>query len=83
PGRNTSYARDHAGIDDYAEDTIQPVGAQLLWGDPDPLWAVGDWRPDELRVVRADAETRIAVLGTCAATDAQLRAALYSAKGGA
>ncbi|GLF96490.1 asparagine synthase-related protein [Streptomyces yaizuensis] len=31
--------------------TVQPVGSQLLWGDPDPLWAVGDWRPDEIRVV--------------------------------
>ncbi|MEV0850602.1 asparagine synthase-related protein [Streptomyces sp. NPDC049954] len=64
-------------------DTVQPVGAQLLWGDPDPLWAVGDWRPDEIRVVKADAETRIAVLGICAATDAQLKVALFSAKGGA
>lgn len=34
--------------------TLRPVGAQLLWGDPDPLWAVGDWRPDEIRVVYAD-----------------------------
>lgn len=34
--------------------TLQPVGAQLLWGEPDPLWAVGDWRPDEIRVVTAD-----------------------------
>jgi len=33
---------------------LRPVGAQLLWGDPDPLWAVGDWRPDEVRVVYAD-----------------------------
>ncbi|WP_202234322.1 asparagine synthase-related protein [Actinacidiphila reveromycinica] len=33
---------------------LHPVGAQLLWGDPDPLWAVGDWRPDEVRVVHAD-----------------------------
>ncbi|WP_405583137.1 asparagine synthase-related protein [Streptomyces sp. NBC_01190] len=33
---------------------LQPVGAQLLWDDPDPLWAVGDWRPDEIRVVHAD-----------------------------
>ena len=40
--------------------TVHPVGAQLLWGDPDPLWAVGDWRPDEVRVVKADAQTRIA-----------------------
>ena len=30
--------------------TVHPVGSQLLWGDPDPLWAVGDWRPDEIRV---------------------------------
>ncbi|WNI16239.1 asparagine synthase-related protein [Actinacidiphila sp. ITFR-21] len=34
--------------------SLQPVGAQLLWADPDPLWAVGDWRPDEIRVVHAD-----------------------------
>ncbi|WP_435177717.1 asparagine synthase-related protein [Actinacidiphila sp. bgisy145] len=33
---------------------LQPVGAQLLWGEADPLWAVGDWRPDEVRVVHAD-----------------------------
>lgn len=33
--------------------TILPVGAQLLWGDPDPLWAVGDWRADEIRLVDA------------------------------
>ena len=34
--------------------TLLPVGAQILWSDPDPLWAVGDWRPDEVRVVYAD-----------------------------
>ncbi|MFF7193056.1 asparagine synthase-related protein [Streptomyces sp. NPDC008079] len=34
--------------------TLLPVGAQLLWSEPDPLWAVGDWRPDEVRVVQAD-----------------------------
>ncbi|MFC5033444.1 asparagine synthase-related protein [Streptomyces sp. DSM 41987] len=34
--------------------TVLPVGAQLLWGDPDPLWAVGDWRADEVRVIHAD-----------------------------
>ncbi|WP_344383866.1 asparagine synthase-related protein [Streptomyces thermolineatus] len=33
--------------------TVLPVGAQLLWDGPDPLWAVGDWRPDEIRVVEA------------------------------
>ncbi|MYS22782.1 Asparagine synthase [Streptomyces sp. DvalAA-14] len=35
--------------------SLQPVGAQVLWGDIDPLWAVGDWRPDEIRVVHGDA----------------------------
>ena len=64
-------------------ETVHPVGSQLLWGDPDPLWAVGDWRPDEVRVVTADAQTRIAVLGTCGATDEQLRVGLFAARGGA
>lgn len=62
---------------------VLPVGAQLLWGDPDPLWAVGDWRPDEVRVVEADAETRLAVFGVCGATDDQLRVGLFAARGGA
>ncbi|GGY30604.1 asparagine synthase-related protein [Streptomyces djakartensis] len=64
-------------------ETVHPVGSQLLWGDPDPLWAVGDWRPDEIRVVKADDRTRIAVLGICGATDEQLRVALFAARGGA
>ncbi|MFI1937825.1 asparagine synthase-related protein [Streptomyces purpureus] len=65
--------------------TVHPVGAQLLWGDPDPLWAVGDWRPDEVRVVTVDAPaiTRLAVLGCCAAGDDELRAGLLAARGGA
>ncbi|MFJ9666684.1 asparagine synthase-related protein [Streptomyces sp. NPDC101219] len=72
-----------AGATGTDGETVQPVGAQLLWGDPDPLWAVGDWRPDEVRVVQADPQTRIAVLGTCGATDEQLRVALFAARGGA
>ncbi|WP_156727294.1 asparagine synthase-related protein [Streptomyces apocyni] len=63
--------------------TLHPVGSQLLWGDPDPLWAVGDWRADEVRVVQADPRTRIAVLGTCGASDEQLRLGLLAARGGA
>ncbi|MFE7131807.1 asparagine synthase-related protein [Streptomyces sp. NPDC057638] len=83
--------------------TVQPVGSHLLWGDPDPLWAVGDWRPDEVRVISVDAPpgpardtpghggagnastpaTRLAVLGCCAASDDELRAALIAARGGA
>ncbi|MEU8621994.1 asparagine synthase-related protein [Streptomyces sp. NPDC048623] len=63
--------------------TVHPVGAQLLWGDPDPLWAVGDWRPDEVRLVDVDAQTRLAVLGCCAASDDELRRGLLTARGGA
>lgn len=69
-----------------ADRTVVPVGAQLLWGDPDPLWAVGDWRPDEIRTLTADPAdpfTRLAVLGCCGATDEELRRALYAARGGA
>ncbi|MEV4437811.1 asparagine synthase-related protein, partial [Streptomyces sp. NPDC049577] len=81
-----------AGADDGADGpTVHPVGAQLLWGDPAPLWAVGDWRPDEVRVVRADprgpsaaaADTRLAVLGRCGASDEALRTGLLAARGGA
>ncbi|MFJ3702343.1 MULTISPECIES: asparagine synthase-related protein [unclassified Streptomyces] len=68
--------------------TVHPVGSQLLWGDPDPLWAVGDWRPDEIRVVtiatpEGAPTTRLAVLGCCGATDEQLRVGLLAARGGA
>ncbi|MEW2032490.1 asparagine synthase-related protein [Streptomyces roseifaciens] len=63
--------------------TVHPVGAQLLWGDPAPLWAVGDWRPDEVRVVQLDPLTRLAVLGRCGAGDEQLRVGLVAARGGA
>ncbi|MGM7445734.1 asparagine synthase-related protein, partial [Streptomyces tunisiensis] len=72
-----------AGATGVDGETLQPVGSHLLWGDPDPLWAVGDWRPDEVRVVSADEQTRIAVLGTCGASDEQLRVALFAARGGA
>ncbi|GGO85276.1 asparagine synthase-related protein [Wenjunlia tyrosinilytica] len=78
--------------------TVLPVGAQLLWDDPDPLWAVGDWRPDEVRVVDAEpgrpahagarngngtTPSRLAILGRCRATDAELKLGLYTARGGA
>ncbi|MFJ4469682.1 asparagine synthase-related protein [Streptomyces sp. NPDC089424] len=72
-----------AGATGLDGETLHPVGSQLLWGDPDPLWAVGDWRPDEVRLVSADAQTRIAVLGTCGASDEELRLGLFTARGGA
>ncbi|MEE1941638.1 asparagine synthase-related protein [Streptomyces sp. TRM 70361] len=62
---------------------IRPVGAQQLWDGPDPLWAVGDWRPDEVRVVEVDGGNRLAVLGCCGASDEQLRVGLFAARGGA
>ncbi|MFC1418534.1 asparagine synthase-related protein [Streptacidiphilus cavernicola] len=31
---------------------LRPLGGRLLWPGPDPLWAVGDWRPEEIRTVR-------------------------------
>lgn len=76
PGPGGAIGHDDGG-------TVHPVGSQLLWGDPDPLWAVGDWRPDEVRVVKADAQTRIAVLGMCGASDDELRVGLLAARGGA
>ncbi|MEV0494634.1 asparagine synthase-related protein [Streptomyces atratus] len=68
--------------------TVHPVGSQLLWGDPDPLWAVGDWRPDEIRIAGVETAegaptARLAVLGCCGATDEQLRLGLLAARGGA
>ncbi|MEU6093049.1 asparagine synthase-related protein [Streptomyces sp. NPDC047085] len=72
-----------AGATGYDGETLHPVGSHLLWGDPDPLWAVGDWRPDEVRVVKADAQNRIAVLGICGASDEDLRRGLFTARGGA
>ncbi|MGZ0205161.1 asparagine synthase-related protein [Streptomyces sp. RM1] len=72
-----------AGAFDLDGETLHPVGSQLLWGDPDPLWAVGDWRPDEVRVIKADDQSRIAVLGICGASDEELRRGLFTARGGA
>jgi len=72
-----------AGATGTDGETVHPVGSQLLWGDPDPLWAVGDWRPDEVRVVKVDDRNRMAVLGTCGASDEELRLGLIAARGGA
>ncbi|MFI9205844.1 asparagine synthase-related protein [Streptomyces sp. NPDC053048] len=77
-----------AGTDDgetaaWGGPPVHPVGARLLWGHPAPLWAVGDWRPDEVRVIRVDHATRLAVLGHCGAGDDALRTALLAARGGA
>ncbi|MHA6761051.1 asparagine synthase-related protein [Streptacidiphilus sp. PAMC 29251] len=30
---------------------LRPLGGRLIWPGPDPLWAVGDWRPEEIRTV--------------------------------
>ncbi|WP_405005227.1 asparagine synthase [Kitasatospora purpeofusca] len=83
---------------------VAPIAARTLWTGPDPLWAVGDWRPEEIRlaVLRPGAAAavttgptapdpfeanpatlRLAVLGHCGATDAELAAGLAAARGGA
>ncbi|MFD5468660.1 asparagine synthase-related protein [Kitasatospora sp. NPDC127059] len=31
--------------------TVAPIAARPLWTGPNPLWAVGDWRPEEIRLV--------------------------------
>ncbi|AXK35103.1 asparagine synthase [Streptomyces armeniacus] len=71
------------GAGPAAGETVRPVGAQLLWGDPDPLWAVGDWRPDEVRVIHGDSDNKLAVLGHCGASDEELRIGLFATRGGA
>ncbi|MFG3253635.1 asparagine synthase-related protein [Streptomyces sp. NPDC048172] len=94
PGARDPYSGfglDGAPYGDYAEGVpyaegdgvLQPVGAQPLWSDPDPLWAVGDWRPDEVRVVEAEPGNRLAVFGCCGASDEELRLGLVAARGGA
>ncbi|WP_033219319.1 asparagine synthase-related protein [Kitasatospora phosalacinea] len=35
---------------DPALAAVRPLAGTLLWGGLGPLWAVGDWRPDELRL---------------------------------
>ncbi|MFJ2779212.1 asparagine synthase-related protein [Kitasatospora sp. NPDC087315] len=83
---------------------VTPIAARPLWTGPNPLWAVGDWRPEEIRLVTlrpgapaivttgsggpdpADdtpATIRLAVLGHCGASDAELAAGLAAARGGA
>ncbi|MFF2149005.1 asparagine synthase-related protein [Kitasatospora sp. NPDC058190] len=83
---------------------VAPIAARPLWAGPNPLWAVGDWRPEEIRLVSlrpgaraavstdpnapdpgedTPATSRLAVLGHCGATDAELAAGLAAARGGA
>ncbi|MEU2606326.1 asparagine synthase-related protein [Streptomyces albus] len=77
---HTACVPDGSGSSDGV---LRPVGAQALWGGPDPLWAVGDWRPDEIRVVEAQPGHRLAVFGRCGASDDELRLGLIAARGGA
>ncbi|MBP0451851.1 asparagine synthase [Kitasatospora sp. RG8] len=87
-----------------APGTVAPIAARALWTGPNPLWAVGDWRPEEIRLATirpgapatvttgpagpdpaedTPATTRLAVLGHCGASDAELAAGLAAARGGA
>ena len=66
-----------------APGSLQPVGAQLLWSDPDPLWAVGDWRPDEVRVIQADPATGSRSSAAAAPPTRSCGVGLFAARGGA
>lgn len=58
---------------------LMPVGARSIWAGSRPLWTVGTWRADELRVVSRP-QRRVAVFGVCRATDAELRRLLTEPK---
>ncbi|MGH8896552.1 MAG: albusnodin/ikarugamycin family macrolactam cyclase [Egibacteraceae bacterium] len=58
-----------------------PDGARLLWSGMRPLWAVGDWPDHEVRVAAIDGR-RLAVLGPCGATHADLERALIAFRQG-
>ena len=45
-GWNGASAVNEPGLRD-----LRPLGGRLLWPGPDPLWAVGDWRPEEIHTV--------------------------------
>lgn len=55
--------------------TPLPQGAELLWADNPPLWTVGPWQRQHVRTF-VHADVRLAVLGPCSATGAELRAAV-------
>ena len=40
-----------SAVDEPGLRELRPLGGRLLWPGPDPLWAVGDWRPEEIRTV--------------------------------
>ncbi|MGK4582387.1 asparagine synthase-related protein [Kitasatospora sp. HPMI-4] len=104
PSAITAHAAAHPA-DLAPPPAIRPLAATTLWSGPNPLWAVGDWRPEEIRLVSlrpgapavvtsgptapeateddTPATTRLAVIGHCAASDAELAAGLAAARGGA
>ncbi|WP_186763404.1 albusnodin/ikarugamycin family macrolactam cyclase [Lentzea tibetensis] len=68
-----------AGPDPHPPRT--PANSSVVWNGAKPLWTVGDWRPDEVAVV-AVPQARAAFLGTCLATDDELRSALHDVMAG-
>ncbi|HSA50761.1 MAG TPA: asparagine synthase, partial [Yinghuangia sp.] len=62
-----------------------PADSTALWDDAEPLWLVGEWPQDEVRVLtrgQGGGRVRMAVLGDCRATDAELEVGLAVARGG-
>ncbi|MEV6602789.1 albusnodin/ikarugamycin family macrolactam cyclase [Kutzneria sp. NPDC051319] len=59
---------------------MTPTARTPVWPAPRPLWTLGDWRPDEIRVVTdPELATRAAFLGPCLATEDELHHALHAA----
>ncbi|UGQ14944.1 albusnodin/ikarugamycin family macrolactam cyclase [Yinghuangia sp. ASG 101] len=62
-----------------------PGNSTVVWEGADPLWLVGAWPPEEVRVLtrgHGPGRIRMAVLGDCRATDAELEVGLAVARGG-
>lgn len=57
---------------------LVPAGGTPAWSTHPPLWTIGDWRPHEVRIV-ADTTAVAAFLGSCLATDEEIRRAFRSA----
>lgn len=65
-GGRTGYKHPHAPV---------PEGAQTLWAGHSPLWLVGNW-PEHVVKTYDNGHRRVAVIGPCTATQADLAALL-------
>ncbi|MGH3565964.1 MAG: albusnodin/ikarugamycin family macrolactam cyclase [Pseudonocardia sp.] len=55
--------------------TVVPAEARILWKGPLPVWLVGDWPDDHVRVAHGQGRA-VAVLGPCGASHREVQALL-------